>query len=143
MLLVAGCAFALVGLADIALLWFPPRAGNVAWEYATVGRTLDTLPMPTLGLLLIAYGVLRQPRPTRRGIALVSAVFGLWGLFGLFLAFLIFTAAPAVLSQTPPGAVEAMRRAALRHGVQAVLYPLAWITIAVMVWRSRTTEATG
>lgn len=137
MFLTAGAAFALVGLADIALLWYPPHAGSVAWEYATVGRTLDALPMPTLGLLLVAYGVLRQSMPTRRGVAVASLMFGLWAVFGLFLAFLIFTSAPAVLSQSPPEAVEALRRSALRHGVQAILYPLAWTVIAVLIWKVR------
>jgi hypothetical protein len=141
MLLVAGSAFALVGLADIFLLWFPPNPGSVTWEYATVGRTLDSLPMPMLGLLFLAYGVLRAPQPTRHGVTFVSAIFVICGLLGVFLAFLIFTSAPAIIAQTPPEAEGAVRRAAVRHGVQAVLYPLAWFVIAVIVRRSRGAEA--
>lgn len=140
LILIAGSTFALVGLADMALLWLPARPGNVAWEYATVGRTLDSMPMPALGLVLIGYGVLRASRPTVNGVRLVAAVFLVFGLLSLFLAFLFLTSAPAVLSQTPPEASDAVRRAATRHGVQSILYPLAWFAIAIVVWRARTTE---
>ena len=140
LVLIAGSVFALVGIADLALLWLPARTGSVAWEYATVGRTLDSMPMPALGLVLIAYGVLRAGRPTVNGVRLVAAVFLVFGLLSAFLAFLLLTSAPAVLSRTPPEAVEAMRRAATRHGVQSILYPLAWFAIAIVVWRARTTE---
>lgn len=140
MLLVTGCAFAFVGFADLVLLWFPPHPGNVAWEYATVGRTLDSMPMPTLGLLLIGYGVLRRPRPTRTGVALVAAIFLVLAVMCAFFAFLVFTAAPAVLSQASPEAAEAVRRAATRHGVQGIVYPLAWLAVAAIVWKARATE---
>ena len=137
MFLIAGCAFALVGFADMALLWLPANPGNVAWEYATVGRTLDSLPLSSLGLVLIGYGVLRAARPTRNKVFFVSAIFFLFSLFTVFLGFLIFTSAPAVISQTPPEAADAVRRSATRHGVQAVIYPLAWFAIAITVWRAR------
>jgi hypothetical protein len=140
LVLIAGSAFALVGIADLALLWLPARAGNVAWEYATVGRTLDSMPMVALGLVLIGYGVLRASRPTVNGVRLVAAVFFVFGLLCAFLAFLLLTSAPAVLSRTPPDAIEAMRRAATRHSLQSILYPLAWFAIAIVVWRARTTE---
>ena len=140
MMLVAGSTFALVGFADISLLWIPLNRASVAWEYATVGRTLDSLPMPLLGLLLLAYGVLRAPRPTRRGVAFVTMIFTLFGLLTLFMAFLIFTSAPAVISQAGVEAELAVRRAAVRHGVQGILYPFACFAIAVIVWRSRATE---
>lgn len=140
LLLIAGATFALVGIADMALLWLPLRPGSVAWEYATVGRTLDSMPMPALGLVLIGYGVLRAPRPTVNGVRLVAAIFLVLALLSGFLSFLLLTSAPAVLTQTPPEAVEAVRRAAIRHGVQSILYPLAWFSIAVVVWRTRSSE---
>jgi len=136
MFLVAGCAFTFVGLADLALLWFPPQVGNVAWEYATVGQTLDSMPMPTLGLLLIGYGVLRAPHPTPRSVTLVAATFLVLGVLSAILAFLLFTSAPAVIAQAPAEATQVVRRAATRQGVQSVVYPLAWFVIATIVWKA-------
>jgi hypothetical protein len=137
MLLIGGATFALIGFTDLVLLWFPANPGNVAWEYATVGRTLDAMPLSALGLLLVGYGVLRVAQPTRNGILFVSAIFFLFALFNAYLAFLILTSAPAVISQTPPEAIDAVRRAATRHGVQAVIYPIAWFVIGVTVWKAR------
>lgn len=141
MLLIGGATFALIGFTDMALLWLPASPGNVAWEYATVGRTLDSVPMSALGLLLLGYGVLRVTQPTRNGVLFVSLIFLLYGVFSSFLAFLIFTSAPAVISQTPPEALDAVRRAATRHGVQAVIYPISWFAIGITVWRARAASA--
>jgi len=136
MFLVAGCTFTFVGLADLALLWFPPQPGNVAWEYATVGQTMDSMPMPTLGMLLVAYGLLRAAHPSRRSIVLMAAIFFALGVLSSIFALVLFTSAPAVLSQTPPDAVDAVRRAATRQGVQSVAYPLAWFAIASILWKA-------
>ena len=137
---IAGVAFTLVACVDLILLWFPTDAGNVAWEYATVGRTLDSLPLSALGLLLITYGVLRAPSHTARTLGLVGALFVAYTVLCLILAFLLFTSAPAVLSQTPPAALNAVRRAAIRNGVQSVVYPVCWIAIAVTALRARKKE---
>lgn len=135
---VVGWAFLLVGAVDLALLWVPARLGSVAWEFATVGRTLDAFPMPALGFALIAFAAASAPRgrPARlRGIAVGFAVLAI-GL--LLLAALLATSAPAVLSQTPEAAQVAVRRAILRHGAQAVAYPTAFAVLAIYLWRKTT-----
>jgi len=134
--LASGIAFALVGAIDIGLLWFPLRFGNVAWEYATVGRSLDSIPMPALGLVLVAFGALRHPKVTGPRLRLVSGGFILLGLCMTTLALLLLTSAPAVLSQTPPEAMQAAGRAAARHTLQAIVYPLAWFTVAGALWKA-------
>lgn len=141
MLIVAGAAFSIVGFADLVLLWIPAQPDSLAWEYATVGRTLDMLPMPSLGLLLLAYGVLRSPGVTKRHVLLTSGTFWVFGLLCAFMAFLLFTAAPAVISQSPAGAADAVRRAATRHGVQSLLYPLAWMAIGWIISQARSKRA--
>jgi len=143
MFLVAGCAFALVGALDLLLLWTPLRLANLAWEYATVTRTFDAIPMPALGLLLIAFGSLRQGAVPKRRIRTVAAAFFALGILCICLGLLVLTSVPAVLSQTPLEAAEAVRRAAARHLSQAVIYPIAWITIAVGLWRARSLEGSS
>lgn len=142
MLVVAGSAFALVGTLDLLLLWMPVRLDSLAWEYATVARTFDAIPMPVLGLLLIAFGSLRQGRVPRRRIRLVAATFFALGILSVALGLLLLTSIPAVLSQTPPEAAEAARRAAARHVTQAVIYPVAWLAVAVGLWKARSLEGT-
>lgn len=131
-----GAAFALVGLADLLLLWLPVRFESLAWEFATVGRTLDALPMAALGLMLIGYAALgRQPSPRRLGA--VAVLFGFMATLLVVLAILYLTSAPAVLAGTPAEAADSVRRAAIRHGIQAVVYPLVFAAGAVIAWRTR------
>jgi hypothetical protein len=105
-----GTAFLIVGVVDLVLLWIPTRMDSVAWEFATIGRTLDGFPMP--------------------------ALFGVLTLLLVAVAVLFATLAPAVLSQTPAEALDAARRGVIRHAVQAAVYPLTFCGLAVILWRS-------
>jgi hypothetical protein len=130
-----GAAFALVGLTDLLLLWFPLGFGNPAWEYATLGRTFDALPMPTLGLGLVAYGLGHSPRFHRDGLKVTAAVFAALALIILAMTLLFVTVAPVVISNTPAEAAAGVKRSAVRHGVQAVVYPIAFWAIAYLLWK--------
>lgn len=134
-LIVLGWSFVLVGVVDLALLWIPLRLQSVAWEFATVGRTLDALPMPALGLGLLAYGCSRHPRVGPQRLRAIAVAFGVLTLLLLVLSLLLLTAAPAVLEQTPPEALSGARRATIRHVAQAVVYPLAFAAATFALWR--------
>lgn len=130
-----GLAFLVVGLVDTALLWWDLRFESVAWEFATVGGTLDAMPMSALGLGLVAYGFLRHPRTGPTGVCFWAFGLGLVTLFLLGLALLLFTVIPAVLETGTDVAREGVRRAVLRHAVQAIVYPLAFGASAFLLWR--------
>jgi hypothetical protein len=137
LLMVPGVTFLIVGLVDLVLLWIPAQMDSVAWEFATVGRTLDGLPMPVLGLALLAYGASRHPRYGHRALRGFAGVFSLFALALIVLGVLFATLTPAVLSQTPREALEGVQRAVVRHAVQAVAYPMAFVMLALALWRSR------
>ena len=137
LLMVPGVTFLVVGMVDLVLLWIPTQMDSVAWEFATVGRTLDGLPMAVLGLVLLAYGASRHPRFGRRALRGFAGVFAVSALALIALGVLFATLAPAVLSQTPREAVEGVQRAVVRHAVQALVYPIAFVTLALALWRSR------
>lgn len=134
-LIILGWSFILVGVVDLALLWIPLRLESVAWEFATVGRTLDALPMPALGLGLLAYGSSRHPGVGSGRLRALAIVFGALALLLVALSALLLTAVPAVLGQTPSEALAGARRAAIRHGAQAIVYPLAFAAAAFALWR--------
>jgi hypothetical protein len=134
--MILGAAFLLVGLVDLVLLWIPMRMDSVAWEFATVGRTLDGLPMPVLGIGLLAYGASRHPRLGLRSLRGFAGMFAFLAVVLAVLAGLFGTLVPAVLRQTPIEALEGVRRGVIRHAVQAVVYPLAFFGIALILWRS-------
>lgn len=131
-----GTAFLIVGLVDLVLLWIPIRMDSVAWEFATIGRTLDGFPMPALGGGLLAYGACRHPRLGLHSLRGFGVLFAILTLLLVALAVLFATLAPAVLSQTPPEALDGARRGVIRHSVQAAVYPITFCTLAVILWRS-------
>jgi hypothetical protein len=133
--MVVGAAFLAVGLVDLVLLWIPLRFESIAWEFATVGRTLDALPMPVLGLTLLAFGSLRHPRSRSMWRRSAAILFTVAAILLCALAALIATSALAVLAETPPEAMAGIRRAAIRHSVQAAVYPLCFAVVSFLLWR--------
>ncbi len=121
---------------DITLLWTPLQLDSLSWEFATIGRTLDGMPMSALGLALVVYGTTRGPRVRRRRLKLYGFAFGFLAALLALLAALYFTAMPTVLQQAELEVGEGLRRAAVRHGVQSVVYPLAFGLIAAVLWRA-------
>ena len=132
-----GSALAVVGLVDLALLWFPMQLGTAGWEFAAVSRTFTSAPMTMVGLVLIAFGLVRRgTRPTMirkvaMGFVALSFVLVAMGmLFGL--------AAPAVLSQASgePAATAALKRAMVKNGIEIVVYPTVLLVIATILWNA-------
>ncbi len=54
LLAIAGWGFFLIGLMDVAFVWYPTAFGNGGWEFGSVTAALNGLPLPALGLALIA-----------------------------------------------------------------------------------------
>ena len=135
--MVVGLAFFVVGLVDLVLLWIPVRFQSAAWEFATVGRTLDAVPMPALGLTLVVFGSLRHSLARLSWWRSAAALFTCGTVLFCALAILFATSAPAILAETPPEAMAGIRRAAIRHGVQAAVYPVCFAIASAFLWKSR------
>jgi len=123
-----GWLFALVALADLALVWYPPGLGNPDWEISTVTATVDHLPLLTVGLALI-FGAAVANRNYRTLQATCVA----------FLALAFVVLASAVLFGRGVGAarqvltdVEAranLARVTTKTVTQAILYSLGFVWI--------------
>jgi hypothetical protein len=129
-----GFLLAVVGLADLLLVWFPLAVGNPEWEFGTVSAFLDGLPAASLGLGLVLASalVLRQ-----RWVVRVTAVlFALLALLILGAAVLYATNIPLALrSVTDPTYQLGMYKAVVKTLVQALCYPAAFLWIAAHGWR--------
>ena len=70
-----GSGLAVVGLVDLAMLWYPMQLGSAGWEFAAVSRTFTNAPMTMVGLVLVAFGLIRRgTHPAMiRGAAVVFA----------------------------------------------------------------------
>ncbi len=101
-----GIAFALVGFADLALTWYPLRIGSPEWEMGTIMQTLNGLPVPALGLVLLAARAMAGRRAAAVTIAVV-----------LVLCALAIAGMGALLALSVPIALKAVQVPAIHTGL--------------------------
>jgi hypothetical protein len=89
-----GGAFAIVGLTDLALLWWPLGFGNAIWEFGTLSTTFDSVPMWGLGAGLIVFAVLRSARTRPIWVRVLAVACVVVVLIFLVFALVYVTATP-------------------------------------------------
>ncbi len=66
---------------DVVAIVFPPDIFNPQWEFETLGRLVERVPVPLIGLALIFYGGLRYRRALERmflrPLALMTVLVGI------------------------------------------------------------------
>ncbi len=83
-----GAIFAVLGLTDIALGWYPASFGNTEWEFGTISGSLNALTIPMMGLyLLVASAVARGDRRSGRALSILMWLMAA-GLVGLGIVYL-------------------------------------------------------
>ena len=130
-----GVVFAAVGLLDLALAWYPFEFGNPQWEFGTVSRTYDTLPITALGLtLLLGSGVARGTRWWVRTVGIVFLLMGLVVAAGLVLYALNI---PLALSSVADNELASLgiKRAVVKALGQGVLYAVAFVVLGISALR--------
>ncbi|MFL5574703.1 MAG: hypothetical protein ACJ79S_01835 [Gemmatimonadaceae bacterium] len=125
-----GLAFLAVGVFDVALGWVPPHFGSPEWEFGTIARTLDSLPITLLGLALTLAGA------AARGIAWATRAASLAALLlaALLVAALAVYALDVPLAfrvVTDPLARSGLERAVAKALVQGTLYPTVLAAIGI------------
>jgi len=129
-----GFVFAPVGSADIALVCYPPNFGSAEFEFGSITQSMNSLPLPILGLaLILAAGVARGIKWVPRAIAILMLV-----LLAVMIwwAFLYFTTIPQALKAVvEPMVKTGLKKAITKTTLQFVLYPLAFVDVSVKAWR--------
>ncbi len=131
-----GASFWIVGLVDLGLLWYPFNFEQTAWEFATLSRTLDSVPMSGLGLGLLTFAVVSHPEVEPAWVRAMSALFVLAAVAFAVMGLLYATAVPEVLSGTAPENVASVHKAVMKNGLEAVVYTVAFGWVGVRLWRS-------
>jgi hypothetical protein len=123
-----GGVLLIVGLIDLGLAFYPPMFGNPNWEFGTVSSSLNSLPVPMLGLALLLGAAVA------RGWVLGTRV---WAIVGIVLAVCILAAAViwalnlplAFKSVQEPVARLGLKKSVAKSVAQAILYPVAFLWI--------------
>jgi hypothetical protein len=123
-----GIAFILIGALDIGLAWFPFVLGSAEWEFGTIGATLNGLPLPGLGLMLVLASGVALGLPMR--IRVVAAICAVLVVALLGLGFLYVTVIPVALSEVTNPVVRAgLMKSIVKALALLVIYPalFGWV----------------
>lgn len=123
-----GTVFAIVGGLDILLAWYPPDFSNMEWKFGTVTTTLNSLPLLTVGLVLLTGSAIARGRKWLMRTMLVLLLLLVIAILGCAAMYLP-QISPALNSVTDPTVRIGLRRAVLKTVVQIVAYTiiLSWI----------------
>jgi hypothetical protein len=148
-LVVGGLVLSLTGWIDVLGFYWPPRFGDNDWEFGVIAHTLDVLPLPTLGLVLLALALRAMPerRILARLVALASGlvalmVLGLLLIFALDIPIAFRAVARAAERATASGGQPnplihaGVKRVVVKAGVFALGYIAAFGSMAVILWRT-------
>lgn len=125
-----GLAFFLIGALDLAMGWLPLRFGNPEWEFGTVSRTFDNLPITALGLtLLLASAAARGVDWAIRATGLIALLLALF-LFAGFVIYLLDV--PVAFRAVGESAARSgLKRAVTKALVQGLLYPIVLAAVGI------------
>lgn len=125
-----GLVFLVIGLLDLSLGWYPARFGNPEWEFGTIARTFDSLPITVLGLALtLAGSAARGIGWAIRATALVAVLLAVALLAALVVYALDVPLALRVV--TDPLARMGLKRAVAKALVQGTLYPTVLAAVGI------------
>jgi hypothetical protein len=138
--LVAGAAFMVVGWTDIALLWRPLLLDNMEWRFSTITASVNALPLPTLGLVLVGVAGL-----AKRRVGTIMAGGALAAILGAIILIAGALFASAAVVGRPLIEAEMMvlfTRAVTKTGILVAVYVLLHTWLAWTLFRSATRKET-
>lgn len=129
----AGWVLFVVGLADVALAWYPAHTANPTWEFNGLEASVTRLPLVATGLVLSAAGGLLTER--RRTVQIVAGVGLCLGLITLLSYVLYLADTPLVLRMATAQAAPAIRKSIARVSLMALAFAGLFFVIGVSVIR--------
>jgi len=129
-----GIAFSVVGLLDLALVWYPPDFGNPEFEFGSVTSAFNNMPIVALGLTMWVGSA--AARGQRVSVRIAGTLIMLVALLIVVGGVLYLTDVPLALqSNVEPLVMTGIKKSILKTLVQAVVYPLVLSYVAVRSWR--------
>lgn len=131
LLLWMGWLFLIVGLANLVLIWVPLRLGVPEYEFGAAANSLDSLPLPVMGLVFVLAASRAQGRAVSAGFARVVAI--LLAALIVSAGVLYWLNVPAALTAVKEPLIRlGIKKSIIKVTIQAVLYPAALLTFATL-----------
>jgi hypothetical protein len=141
-----GLTLAIAGFTDVALFYWPSHFGQSQWEFGTIAQTLDAMPLPTVGVALLAIGIRSRGADIvwSRTLAVGSLVIALVcaGVLVLFVLDIPVALRTLQAASTGPRAQQAalmapsMKRGMAKAILFGVCYTAAYAWLARTLWRA-------
>ena len=136
-----GVAIGAVATIDLAMAWLPFRFGNGEWEFGTVTRTLDSLPLATTGVALLA--VAAAVTKSRWALRLLGVVF-LLSVVALIICLVLYGLnVPVAIRAVPVEAAPVLKRAIARTLSFGLIYIVFYAWLSYFTWRAYRAESRG
>jgi len=123
-----GLGLAAIGLADLTLLWIRPQFGSPEWEFGTISATLEGLTLPTIGLSLIAAGLITFG--SRRAAFVVAILCMIAALLVVLAGALFSLTVPVAWKGTPMALKRAMKIAVAKDAALVVIYFALFVVLS-------------
>ena len=137
-----GVLLLIIGVADMALVWYPLRPGNPSWEFGAVDLSFSTLPVFTIGFGTYVAATLALGRMRWAlflGIVSILVALVCMGGYLLFLSDV-----PLALRNSPPEILTGVKKAIFRNTVFAVTFATAYLLAGIAIIRhSRVVKREG
>jgi hypothetical protein len=128
-----GALLMLVGLADMALVWYPLRPGNPSWEFGAVDLSFSTLPVLTIGFAALLAATVALGRLRFAMLLGVISILIALVCMGGYLLFL--SDVPLALRNSPPEILFGVKKAIFRNSIFGVLFSGAYLAAGIATLR--------
>ena len=136
-----GWALAIVGLADITLLYFPARLASVDWEFGTIAGTIDGMPLLTIGFGAVTAATAARGR---RGWLRAVSVLQLLVVLALLTLLAVFASdVPVALRAVEPALRPTLLKAIVKTLLMGSVYVVLYLSLGVWTWRRSKSTAKG
>lgn len=127
-----GLLLAVIGLADVALRWYPLGIGSPEWEFATISASLGSLPLATMGLAAMLASFMA--RGVRGGIIALGLILLLLALL-VGAAYALFVLDIPLALRAPAPAALAVRQTIVRTSVMGLGFGVGYLAAAIAAFR--------
>jgi hypothetical protein len=129
-----GVVFYRIGSADQLLAFVPLTFGTPEWEFGTISKCLDSMPLPALGLTLFMASGMAVGSRWRIRIGSVLLILSALVILGLLVIYA--TNVPLALKAvTEPVVRLGLKKAIVKSIGQGIGYPIVFLVMAFMAFK--------